>query len=111
MRKYPSGAKRSTEADRYRFDLIPQHGLRRIAETCRHGAEKYGDRNWEAGFPATVMLNHALNHLNLYLAGDSTEDHLAHAAWNLMALMDFETIKPEMIDIPVRQPSNSQESS
>jgi hypothetical protein len=102
--KFPTGAVRSGDADETRFDLIPQVGLRRVAETCAEGAAKYGERNWEAGIPASVMLNHALRHLHLYLVGDAAEDHLAHAAWNILALCDYEERRPHVIDLPSRNP-------
>jgi hypothetical protein len=102
--KFPTGAIRSDDADHVRFDLIPQAGLRRLAETCAEGAVKYGPRNWEAGIPASVMLNHALRHIHLYLVGDDTEDHLAHGAWNLLALCDYEEKRPDVIDLPTRKP-------
>lgn len=101
--QYETGAVRSDDAEATRFDLIPQVGLRRLAETCAEGARKYGERNWERGFPATSLANHALRHLNLWLLGDASEDHLAHGTWNLMALMQFEEQRPELIDVPTRQ--------
>ena len=103
--KFPTGAQRSSDADRERYDLISTVGLRRLAETYAEGAAKYGERNWEQGFPASVVLNHALRHLNQWLAGDDSEDHLAHAAWNVFALMHFEEIQPHLIDLPSRRQS------
>jgi len=103
LRQFESGAVRSTDADHVRFDLITPIGLRRLAETCAEGASKYGDRNWEKGMPASVMLNHAIRHIYLYLQGDRSEDHLAHAAWNLLGVCHFEETKPELIDIPARK--------
>ena len=100
--EYETGAVRSDDAEDTRYDLIPQVGLRRLAETCAEGAKKYGERNWERGFPATSLVNHALRHLNLWLLGDGTEDHLAHGTWNLLALMHFEEQRPELIDVPTR---------
>jgi hypothetical protein len=100
--RFPTGAVRSCDAEGTRFDLIPQVGLRRLAETCAEGAAKYGDRNWEQGFPATSLMNHALRHLHLWLAGDASEDHLAHATWNLMALMHFEEQRADLVDVPSR---------
>jgi hypothetical protein len=47
-------------------------------------------------------VNHALRHLNLWLLGDASEDHLAHGAWNLLALMHFEERRRELIDVPNR---------
>ena len=101
--EFPTGAIRSGDADAERFDLITPIGLRRLAQTCAEGAAKYGDRNWEQGFPASVLVNHALRHLNLWLLGDMSEDHLSHAAWNVLGIMHFEELMPEMIDIPTQQ--------
>jgi hypothetical protein len=101
--QFPTGAVRSADADEVRFDLITPIGLRRLAETCAEGAEKYGEVNWQKGIPASQMLNHAIRHLYLWLAGDSQEDHLAHAAWNILGVCHFEESLPEMIDVPARR--------
>ena len=101
---FPSGAVRSSDASDVRFDLITPIGLRRLAETCAEGARKYGDHNWENGIPASEMLNHAIRHLYLWLSGDHSEDHLAHAAWNILGVCHFEEAMPEMIDVPTRSP-------
>ena len=99
---FASGAIRSTDAENERWDLIPPIGLRRLAETCAEGARKYGVNNWQKGIPASDLINHAIRHLYLYLAGDVSEDHLAHAAWNLLVLCHFEETRPELIDIEQR---------
>lgn len=101
-RRFETGAVRSSDADDTRYDLITPIGLRRVAQTCAEGAVKYGERNWERGFPISSVLNHALRHINEWLAGDMTEDHLAHAAWNLLAAIHFEETRPDLIDIPTR---------
>ena len=103
LRSFPSGAVRSTDADEVRFDLITPVGLRRLAETYAEGARKYGDSNWQRGIPASQMLNHAIRHIYLWLEGDNHEDHLAHAAWNILGVCHFEEVLPEMIDVPTRQ--------
>jgi hypothetical protein len=102
LTRFSTGAVRGSDADTVRYDLITPIGLRRLAETCAEGAKKYGDRNWQQGIPASVMLNHAIRHIYLWLAGDATEDHLAHAAWNILGVCHFEEALPEMIDVPER---------
>ncbi len=91
-----------------RYDLISPIGLKRLAQTYAEGARKYTDRDWEKGQPFGVLLNHARDHINDFIAqqlgvggdlGISDEDHLAHAVWNLMAIMHFQTTKPEMNDL------------
>ena len=85
MKKFSSGAVRSTDADGYRLDLVPAEGLIRAGVAAAHGAEKYGEHNWQKGMPLSEFINHLLVHIYKYLAGDRTEDHLGHAAWNAMA--------------------------
>jgi hypothetical protein len=102
VQTFASGAVRGTDASDVRFDLITPIGLRRLAETCAEGSKKYGDHNWERGIPASEMLNHAIRHVYLWIQGDDTEDHLAHAAWNILGVCHFEEAMPEMIDVPTR---------
>jgi len=94
--QFTTGAIRSTDASKVRYDLISPIGLQRIAETYHEGAEKYTDFNWERGMPVHDLLNHAIRHQYLYLSGDRSEDHLAHAAWGLLAAMHSETLWPAM---------------
>lgn len=100
--QFPTGARRSGDAESERYDLITPIGLRRLAETYADGAARHGEHNWELGMPASALVNHALRHINLWMSGDAMEDHLAHAAWNLFALMHFEETRPELIDLPTR---------
>jgi len=109
---FESGSKRN-ELINVRYDLISPIGLRRLAETYALGAGIYGDRNWEKGQPFSVLLNHARDHINEFIAvqrgvqsamktlapGALQEDHLAHAAWNIFALMHFQETMPKMNDV------------
>jgi hypothetical protein len=85
VKQFDTGAVRSADAENVRYDLISPIGLRAVAEACAEGAEKYGDFNWEQGMPANDILNHALRHIYEFLGGDRSENHLGHAAWNLLA--------------------------
>ena len=93
---YSSGAVRSADAEATAYTLISPVGLRRLAETCREGAAKYGDYNWEKGMPVRDMLEHGIRHVFKYLDGDRSEDHLAHAAWNLFGAMHSEERWPHL---------------
>lgn len=101
--QYATGAVRSSDAEGTRYDLISPIGLRRLAETYAEGAAKYGDHNWLKGFPASSLLNHLEKHINDWKAGVGAEDHLAHAAWGLFALMHFEETRPDLFDVAYRQ--------
>ncbi|MEM1953412.1 MAG: DUF5664 domain-containing protein [Candidatus Caldarchaeum sp.] len=98
LKQFATGAVRSRDADMYRYDLVTPIGMRRLAETYAEGAEKYGVDNWKKGIPASDLVNHALRHIFLYLAGDTSEDHPAHAVWNLMTLMHFEETRRDLLD-------------
>ncbi len=94
MKRFESGAVRSTDADGVRFDLISPLAMHALAETYAEGAIKYGDNNWKKGIPKSDLINHALRHLFLYMAGDNSEPHLPHAMWNIATLIHFEKEPP-----------------
>jgi hypothetical protein len=94
--EYSTGAVRSGDAETAAYYLLPPVGLRRIAETCREGAQKYSPYNWEKGMPVVDLIEHGLQHQYKYLDGDRTEDHLGHAGWNIMAAMHSEERWPQI---------------
>ncbi len=93
---FDSGAKRQELEPR--FDLISPNALRRLAMTTAEGAKKYGEHNWRNGIPSSNLLNHAINHIYEYIAGDRSEDHLAHGLWELMAAIENNELRPELED-------------
>jgi hypothetical protein len=94
--KYESGAVRSSDAEATRYDLISPIGLAAVAAACAEGAERYGDFNWEKGMPANDLINHALRHIYLFLGGDRSEDHLGHAAWNVLGAIHSLEVWPAL---------------
>lgn len=95
-KKFNTGAVRSGDAEATRYDLISPLGLAAVARACAEGAEKYADFNWEKGMPAHDMLNHALRHIYKFLEGDRAEDHLGHAAWNVMGAIHSLEVWPDL---------------
>jgi len=93
---YATGSHRSSDCEDYRYDLISPIGLKAVARTCAEGADKYGDYNWEKGQPVPDILNHAIKHIYEFLGGDRSEDHLAHAAWNLLAAIHTLEVHPQL---------------
>lgn len=94
--QFSTGAVRSGDAKNVMYQLISPIGMRRLAETMKEGFDKYGAYNWERGMPIGDILNHGIRHIFLYLSGDRSEDHLAHAAWNLFAAMHMEETHPTL---------------
>jgi hypothetical protein len=81
---FPSGSVREVRTGKGRFDLLPPRAIRRLAKHFEYGAKKYGDRNWEQGQPISRFLDCALRHTFQAIEGNSDEDHLIAAAWNLL---------------------------
>jgi hypothetical protein len=94
--KYQTGAVRSSDAEATRYDLISPIGLAAVAAACAEGAEKYDPFNWEKGMPATDLLNHAIRHIYMFLSGDRSEEHLGHAAWNVIGAIHSLEVWPEL---------------
>ncbi len=100
----PSGATRDNSVGKGRYDLIPPSSLFRMALRFEHGAEEHGDRNWENGLPMSKnIVSPTVRHLEKWLAGEDDEDHLAAAAWGIMAWMYNEEYHPEYNDVPTRK--------
>lgn len=99
---FPTGAKRSSL--RARYDLLTPIGLRRVAEAAADGVERYEPYNCERGLGVLVYLNHAIAHIYAHLGGDRSEDHLGHAAWNLLFACHSEEVSPELNDGTMRGP-------
>lgn len=95
-REYDTGAVRSGDCEKTRYDLISPIGLERLAQTYAEGAEKFGAFNWENGMPVTDLLNHAIAHVYKFLRGDRSEDHLAHAAWNILGAIHSLEVWPHL---------------
>lgn len=99
---FETGAVRDSSKDKGRCDLLPASSLLRLAKHFEKGAEHYGDRNWEKGIPMHRYIDSAMRHLLKYMSGETDEDHLCAATWNLICGMWTEDNRPEMQDIPAR---------
>lgn len=94
-------AEREPADGKGRYDLITPFGIRRLAIWCELGAKKYADRNWEKGMPFSRYIDAAKRHLDKYIMGMTDEDHLAAAAWNILAIMHHEELgQTELDDMP-----------
>jgi hypothetical protein len=98
--KFESGMVRDARVGKGRFDLFSPFALERIAKIYEKGAIKYEDRNWEKGSPFSRTLDSVIRHVMQYMMGMDDEDHLAQAAWNLIAIMHLEQTKPYLDDMP-----------
>lgn len=106
-KEYDTGAVRSGDCEETRYDLITPIGLRALAQTYAEGMRKFGYCNWENGMPVTDLLNHAIAHIYKFLGGNRDEDHLAHAAWNLLGAIHSMEMWPHLNDHMLRGPNCS----
>lgn len=84
-----------------RYDLITPFGLARLAKWYELGARKYAHRNWENGMPFSRYIDSAKRHIDKYIMGMEDEDHLAAAAWNILAIIHHEELgQMEFDDLP-----------
>lgn len=75
----------------YGFHMLPVSALFDAAKVAKYGADKYGEtldqRNY-VKIPTVDHLNHAIQHIYAWLAGDRQDDHLGHAIVRLMFAYD-----------------------
>lgn len=89
-----NGGKQS--ATPYGFHLLPTSAVFAAAEVAAYGANKYNEtfsqRNYTK-ISTEEHINHAIQHLYAYLAGDTTDDHLGHAIVRAMFAYDTALLK------------------
>lgn len=93
------------DTGKLRFDLLPVKPLQDIVHILTLGVDKYTDRNWEKGMKWGRLFAATMRHLWSWWGGESTDpetnqSHLAHAASNIMFLMEYEYTKKEYDDRP-----------
>lgn len=88
-----------------RFELIPPRALEQVAVVYGVGADKYEDRNWERGVDWSLMFGAMMRHMWLWWAGETDDvesglNHLAHAAFHVLGLMQLTETHPGLDDRP-----------
>lgn len=107
QRQFDTGFVRDNSVGKGRMDLLPWGAIMELSKHCQNGAEHYGERNIDKGAPISVLMDSALRHLAKYMQGETDEDHLLAAMWNVSWAVEFETNKKEMQDIPNRLTTKS----
>jgi hypothetical protein len=86
------GGARKGDEGKTRYDLVPVEFTESEAEVFTFGAWKYGERNWELGLDPGRLYAAAMRHIQAHRKGELRDPesglcHLAHARWNLGAMM------------------------
>lgn len=98
IQKFDTGAVRDTVEGKPRFDLIPPHALKRVADVYMKGAIKYDEWNWFKGIPFNRCIGSAMRHVEAFRRGETDEDHLGQAVFNLLAIMEFQDVGRKDLD-------------
>jgi Domain of unknown function (DUF5664) len=91
------------DGDKPPMHLLSNEALVQIAKVMQFGAQKYAAHNWRKGFDWSRSLAAALRHINAFNDGEDTDpesglSHMAHAACNLMFLIEFEKTHKHLDD-------------
>ena len=73
----------------YGFHLLAPRAMFSMSAVMAEGAKKYAPDNWRK-ISIPEHLNHAMQHIFAYLAGDTQENHLAHAHCRIMMASELE---------------------
>lgn len=88
------GEGKKYDAGKASWHLFPFMAARVVVEVLRFGANKYGDRNWEAGMDYSRLFGAAIRHLTSWFDGEDVDSetglsHLAHATCCLLFLLTY----------------------
>ena len=85
------------------ISLLSSTALKQVAEILQYGARKYDAHNWRKGLAWSRVIDAALRHLLAFNEGEDLDkesklSHVAHAACNLMFLLEYIETHPELDD-------------
>jgi hypothetical protein len=86
-----------------RYDLMEPFALEQLAKVFTKGAEKYAAHNWEKGMDWSKITASLKRHIAKFEQGEDFDEetglyHMAHAAWNAMALISYYKLCPSKDD-------------
>ncbi len=85
------------------FAWVPSQPLVEVAKVYGFGAKKYAKRNWERGYDWSLSYSALQRHLHAFWGGEEIDpesglQHLAHAVFHCLALIEWQKTHPEMDD-------------
>lgn len=86
-RVFSTGAKRDSNINKIRPDLISPYMLKALGKVLAEGALHYGERNWEKGMPNDVFKESASRHYVSWMNNETDEDHAAKLIFNVMGFI------------------------
>lgn len=82
-----------------RYDLLEPYAIRELVRVFTKGAEKYEQHNWLKGMDWSKCLASLKRHIAAFELGEDRDSetgcfHMAHAAWNALALVSYMKYAP-----------------
>lgn len=78
------------------YALIPSHPLEQLSYVYGMGSKKYEPWNWAKGYAWSLSLSALFRHIEAFRRGESKDEsgfhHLAHAAFHLFTLMEYDRL-------------------
>jgi hypothetical protein len=98
---------RKDDAGKLRYDLLPPEALDAMAAVLSFGANRYGDRNWEAGMRWGRPFAALMRHMWAWWRGERADpdtgySHLWHALCCIVFLVAYEARSTGIDDRPRR---------
>jgi len=85
-----------------RWDLLQWKAIQDVVKVASYGSVKYGDNNWkqDGGLSAARLFAATMRHINAWQKGEVVDtgsglSHLAHAAWNILAILELDLPAPK----------------
>lgn len=69
------------------YDDEPIRMILEVSKHFQHGAEKYGEHNWQKGIPLWSYKDSAIRHYLKWMRGDTDEPHDRAFVWNCLCYM------------------------
>ena len=86
-----------------RYDLLDTFATEQLVKVFTQGAQKYAPNNWKKGMKWSSVLASLKRHVAAFEKGEdfdkeSSNYHMAHAAWNALALVSYYKVAPQFDD-------------
>ena len=93
------------DGEKVRLDLLPADPIIDVGKVLTYGARKYTAENWRKGLAWSRCYGAALRHLLAWHKGETNDpetglNHLAHAACEILFLLEFTRTHLELDDRP-----------